>query len=48
MLPGKDGKAVSLTRVAELIGKDIPFEKLDLMDVESLEGLFKRVRSSLL
>jgi hypothetical protein len=40
---GKDGKAVSLKRVAELTGKDVPFEKLDIMNVEKLEELFKRV-----
>ncbi|KAI6240234.1 UDP-N-acetylglucosamine 4-epimerase [Aphelenchoides fujianensis] len=37
-----DGRAVSLKRVTELIGKEVPFEKLDLMDEAALEGLFKR------
>ncbi|KAI6222830.1 UDP-N-acetylglucosamine 4-epimerase [Aphelenchoides besseyi] len=37
-----DGKAVSLKRVTELIGKEIPFEKLDLMNEEHLESLFKK------
>jgi hypothetical protein len=40
----KDGKAVSLKRVTELTGKDVPFEKLDIMDVEKLESLFERAR----
>jgi len=38
----EDGKAVSCTRVTELIGKQIPFEKLDIMDPDKLEDLFKR------
>lgn len=34
---------MSLKRVTELTGKEIPFEKLDVMDDEKLENLFKRV-----
>ncbi|KAI6181572.1 UDP-N-acetylglucosamine 4-epimerase [Aphelenchoides besseyi] len=37
-----DGKAVSLKRVTELTGKEIPFDKLDLMNEEQLESLFKK------
>ncbi|KAI6183153.1 UDP-N-acetylglucosamine 4-epimerase [Aphelenchoides bicaudatus] len=39
---GKDGKAVSMKRVTELTGKEVPFEKLDLMDDSKLEELFTR------
>lgn len=48
MVLGKDGRAVSLKRVTELTGKEIPFEKLDLMDDAKLEDLFSRVNQPLM
>lgn len=38
----EDGQAASLKRVTELTGKPIRFEKLDLMEPEKLEEVFKK------
>uniref|UniRef100_A0A1I7Z5R4 UDP-glucose 4-epimerase n=1 Tax=Steinernema glaseri TaxID=37863 RepID=A0A1I7Z5R4_9BILA len=37
----ENGKAVSLMRVTELTGKDIPFEKVDVTNNTELEAVFK-------
>lgn len=37
------GRPVSLLRVAEITGKQIPFEKCDVCDINQLEEIFKKV-----
>ncbi|VDM71607.1 unnamed protein product [Strongylus vulgaris] len=41
IIDGK-GNAVSLLRVAELVGKTIPFEECDVCDLEKLDGVFAK------
>ncbi|TKR95389.1 hypothetical protein L596_009565 [Steinernema carpocapsae] len=36
------GKAISLERVSELTGKEIPFEKVDVTKIEELDAVFKQ------
>uniref|UniRef100_A0AC34QCX8 UDP-glucose 4-epimerase n=1 Tax=Panagrolaimus sp. JU765 TaxID=591449 RepID=A0AC34QCX8_9BILA len=40
-IPDETGNAISLKRVTEITGKDIPFKKVDVLNVDELDEVFK-------
>lgn len=42
---GGQNKPESIQRVQDLVGKEIPFQELDVLDEQGLQELFKKVRS---